>query len=73
MVYTKEDRQEFKKIQARFFSSSPLAYMGHFLTKEDVDELREEVLRPSRCNCVENNDYITELELKINELIKKIT
>jgi hypothetical protein len=33
-----------KKIQARFFRGNVLAQTGHFLTKEEVDKMREKVL-----------------------------
>ena len=46
MLLNRTEESELKKIQSRFFSGNVLAQKGNYLTKEEVDELRERVTKP---------------------------
>lgn len=45
MVFNKTEQAQLKKIQARFFNGNVLAQIGHFVTKEEADVLRKDVLQ----------------------------
>jgi len=45
MQLTQSEKNQLKKVQSRFFRGNILAQSGHYLTSEDVDELRKEVLK----------------------------
>jgi hypothetical protein len=45
MIYTSTDKDISKKLQSRFFHGNVLAQNGHYLTTQEVDDLRDEALK----------------------------